>query len=60
MAAPNGTFYQDIDNDGKPFAVTALAAPVKDGAPFSGYDAAYVQDGSNNWQQVDPGSCGNR
>lgn len=51
---PTGPVTQVIDNNGKPFKVTAKAAPKKDGFPLSGYQAAYVQQVGYVWQAVDP------
>jgi hypothetical protein len=60
VATSAGTVYQDIDNHGKPFGVTAKAAPSKADLPLSGYRAAYVQNPSLGWHEVDPGSYSNQ
>jgi hypothetical protein len=58
VATRSGTFYQDIDQNGRPFRVTAQVPPVRAGTPLSGYRAAYaylVPDNVNgSWQRVDP------
>ena len=47
-----GSFTQMIDNDGRPFKVTAVAAGTPE-HPLSGYSDAYVQSGLK-WVRVDP------
>lgn len=58
VATGAGTFYQDIDQNGRPFRVTAKAPPANGGAPLSGYRSAYVYLVPDNvhgsWQRVEP------
>jgi hypothetical protein len=58
VATPSGTYFQDVDQGGAPFRVTAQAPPKTSGVPLSGYHAVYARTGPNgpdlSWQQVDP------
>jgi hypothetical protein len=58
VATSHGAFSQDINYRGRPFEVTAKAAPTDDGLPFSGYRTAYARIARNgntpNWEQINP------
>jgi hypothetical protein len=58
VATASGTFYQDIDQNGQPFRVTAKAAPANRNAPLSGYRSAYAyllpDRVHGSWQEVKP------
>ncbi|WP_159025279.1 hypothetical protein [Streptomyces pluripotens] len=57
VATTSGAFTETIDDHGKPFELTALAKPRIEGAPFSGYQATYINGpyyGLSEWQKVDP------
>jgi hypothetical protein len=53
VATSSGSFIENIDDNGKPFVVTAQINPINPDAKYSGYQAAYV-DGPSGWAQVDP------
>ena len=60
IATPDGTFSENIDNHGKPFTVTARAAPAHGRFPYSGYQSAYAYLAPNGepvgWARVTPGT----
>lgn len=54
IVTSHGSYYQDIDDAGRPFLVTAEAPAAKAGYPDSGYQTAYAQGPSTQWSAVDP------
>jgi hypothetical protein len=54
----NGVVTQLIDDNGKPFRVTAFANSSEGDAPFARYEVVYAQDAEYTWRQVDPESYG--
>lgn len=58
IATSAGTYYEDIDDHGRPFVVTAVAPPVVRNRPLSGYQAAYAYLAPNGeptgWALVNP------
>ncbi len=58
VATSHGTFSENIDNHGKPFIVTAKAAPTQSDRPYSGYQSAYAYFAPNGvpvgWRQINP------
>jgi trypsin-like peptidase len=53
IATSSGQFTQDVDDNGKPFEVTAPAPAKAAGFGLSGYGAAYLGT-STGWIRVDP------
>ncbi|MEU6025166.1 hypothetical protein [Micromonospora sp. NPDC047134] len=63
VSTSSGAFFQDIDQGGRPFRITATALERHVGAPLSGYARAYAYlvepDGTRGrWQPVDPATFG--
>ncbi|WLS43261.1 hypothetical protein Q3V37_17735 [Micromonospora profundi] len=63
VSTSRGTFFQDIDQGGRPFRITAVAPAQHDGAPLSGYRRVYAYlvepDGTGGrWRSVDPATYG--
>jgi hypothetical protein len=54
VATSRGSFTQDIDYNGKPFKVTAMATPTKDDFSYSGYKTVYAQNSDLDWERVNP------
>lgn len=53
VATSSGSYWQEIDNRGNPFVITARASDEMDEYPLAGYEAAYVQD-DVGWTRIDP------
>jgi len=58
VATSLGTFSENLDNNGRPFVVTAKAAPVHGGRPYSGYQSAYAYTAPAGvpvgWEKINP------
>jgi hypothetical protein len=58
VATSHGELYETIDDNGRPFQVTAMAPPSSPGHPLSGYEAAYALAPHNSaparWERIDP------
>jgi hypothetical protein len=58
VATSHGELYETIDDNGRPFRVTAMARPSNPGHPLSGYEAAFAltpdDRGSTRWESMDP------
>lgn len=59
VATPSGTLTEKIDDNGRPFEITAMAKSQNANVPFAGYQVAYVNMvayGDAEWKKVDPSS----
>jgi hypothetical protein len=54
VATPRGSYSEMVDDHGKPFEVTAMAAPRSKDLPLSGYASSYAIGRDGEWGYVDP------
>jgi hypothetical protein len=53
-ATSHGPVWQNVDEGGKPFAITATATPPGSSDANARYRVVYVQDAKLNWQRTTP------
>ncbi|GAB3174036.1 hypothetical protein GCM10027059_45710 [Myceligenerans halotolerans] len=53
VTTSSGSYWQEIDNQGEPFSITATARADVEEFSLSGYKAAYVSD-YGQWSKIDP------
>ncbi|WP_034264166.1 trypsin-like peptidase domain-containing protein [Actinospica robiniae] len=60
VSTARGPFWQDIDDNGRPFRVTAMPPTRSVNAPYAGYQVVYVSRQQRPaWTQVDPATYSN-
>ncbi|MGH3629889.1 MAG: hypothetical protein ACRDRL_20925, partial [Sciscionella sp.] len=53
VTTSHGSFSENINYQGKPFELSAMAPATESNSPLSGYKTAYVDNGAG-WTPIDP------